>query len=187
MPVKYTLNWPKLVRMLLRPRLRTAFWQDWLLVLLAPLVWLHGQFLAHRQLVLRRRAYNGQVYRLELMLNSEFFSGYDIGAPPGQPGRDVYIETVADTLPFTYLYLESEDVPSYVWTYSEYYSPFLPFNSPISPRYLRNFAEYILQHDFIVHVPANAWNSWSTQKQEAFRSWLNQHKLAGKRYKIKTY
>lgn len=184
--MKYSVNWDIFAITRVRPRLRIQFWRLFLRVLFKPLAWLHGQFLSHRQLVLRRRAYNGQVYRLELMLNAEYYGGYSFDAPAGAPGRRVYIRTAADQLDRRFLWLQSEDQNNSANLAR--YARSLP-NPATSPAtlYLYRIEDYTLAHDFLVYVPAADWTSWSAEKQAGFKGWLNRHKLAGKRYKIQLY
>lgn len=177
----YLLDILVLIRYALRPHMRIPFWEGYMLAVFEPFKELHGWFLDFRLLTLRRRAYNGQSYRLELMLNSEYTKdftgiGYVFNASPANPGREVYIETVADSLPIQYLYTapETEEISLYT-------------DAENSPNYLLGSMDYAQQADFVVYVPNATWGGWSDDKRAQFRAWIDRHRLAGTRYKIQTY
>ena len=159
------------------PAWRTLFWAGYMRVAVAPLAWLHGQFLAFVADATRRRAYNAQSYKLELLLATEYGpTPYSVATPAAAPGREIFIQTVADALPFTYLFTAAEAIPQHIYTAAEG-----------TPWGLYLYNEYLTAHDFIIYVPAGLWAALGTDGQQRFRAQVDTYRLAATRYIIQPY
>jgi hypothetical protein len=159
------------------PAWRTLFWAGYMRVATAPLAWLHSQFVAFVADAARRRAYNAQCYKLELLLATEYGpTPYAVAAPAAAPGREIFIQTVADTLPFQYLFTAAEAIPQHVYTAAE-----------AQPWPLYTYAEYLTAHDFIIYVPAPLWAALGPDGQQRFRAQVDTYRLAATRYVVVTY
>ncbi len=133
----------------------------WLYVLLRPIGDVVEWFNIFKEKARWAIAYNGQTLVLELALNDKW--------PDALGG--IYIENQVPQSLVTYFYINNE-LPQvgYLYQSSEDYITYV-FDSNAMPPW-----------DFIVWVPAAL-----TYNEEQMRAYVNQYKIAGKRFKILTY
>lgn len=156
----FDINIHELGRQLLPPRLRGPKWRAWLRAMLSPVVSARIRFSAKRMEALYSLAHNGQVCKLQAVLNDTF----------DPDNRGIYIEDapVKDAL---YLYRTAENKPKYLYRTSEG-----------QPKYLYRTEETGAGAlDFIVFVPAGV-----VYDEVHLRAVVNQYKLASKKFKIET-
>jgi hypothetical protein len=154
----FEVDFPKLVRLLVPPRLRKIKHVTWLQALTNPVNYLYQQFRRNRDANLYRLYITPQVVYMEKLLNDR----YDIS------GRRIRIK---DALVFEpeYIYQEQELKPVYIYKEEE--------NKPV---YLFTDAEIGSDSvDFFVLVPPDL-----TYNENEMTALINNYKLAGKRYKI---
>ncbi|KAA2244562.1 hypothetical protein F0L74_00880 [Chitinophaga agrisoli] len=154
----FDVDLPKLVRLLLPPRLRTVKHVAWLQALTNPVNYLYQQFRRNRDANLYRLSITPQVVYLEKLLNDR----YDIA------GRRISIKD-AVVLTSEYIYQEQELKPVYIYTEAE--------NRPV---HLFTDAEIGGGSvDFFVLAPSDL-----TYNENEMTALIDNYKLAGKRYKI---
>lgn len=155
----YNINWKRLVVWLLPTLLRRPFLVKWLMVLITPVIKLHNQFTAFRKAVIYRLLITPQIPFLEKALNDRWDSTQRriyITDPPRKPPRFIYQKAEQKPL---FIYRKSEGKPTFIYTKAE-----------------RNG----IGVDFIINVTSAV--SFNTNEMIAF---VNQFKLASKRYKIR--
>jgi hypothetical protein len=154
----FEVDLPKLVRLLLPPRMRKMKHVAWLQALTNPVNYLYQQFRRNRDANLYRLYITPQVVYMEKLLNDR----YDIS------GRRINIK---DALVYDaeYLYQEQELKPLYIYKEEE--------NKPV---YLFTDDEIGSDSvDFFVLVPPDL-----VFNENEMTALINNYKLAGKRYKI---
>jgi hypothetical protein len=176
MPLSFNINFVQSVTELLAPEDRHPKRQAWLEVLISPIRYVHGLFLAHRTISNREAAYTGQICVMERMLNIQYYDE-DVWASPADPTANghIWIENAASILanyPVWYLaegqpqervsYFQSESGPA---TYPIYFA-----------------SEYDAGYSFIVWVP-----SALTFDESEMRARINRYVIAGFNYSIQTY
>lgn len=156
----FIIDFAKLTTQLLPAKLRRKRFRAWLRVMVAPIVSLHGRLLAFREEVLYELSHNGQVCRLEGLLNDRF--------DPEE--RRIYIEDAAKILPLN-IFSRAENKPVYIRSRAEAF-----------PRYLRKRSELTRGGAFVVKVPTVV-----VFDGPEMISLINKYKLAGKGYTVKTF
>lgn len=154
----FEVDLPKLVRLLVPPRMRKMKHVAWLQALTNPVNYLYQQFRRNRDANLYRLYITPQVVYMEKLLNDR----YDIS------GRRIRIK---DALVYDaeYLYQEQELKPVYIYREEE--------NKPV---YLFTDDEIGSDSvDFFVLVPSDL-----TFNENEMTALIDNYKLAGKRYKI---
>jgi hypothetical protein len=154
----FEVDLPKLVRLLVPPRMRKMKHVAWLQALTNPVNYLYQQFRRNRDANLYRLYITPQVVYMEKLLNDR----YDIS------GRRIRIK---DALVYDaeYLYQEQELKPVYIYKEEE--------NKPV---YLFTDDEIGSDSvDFFVLVPSDL-----TFNENEMTALIDNYKLAGKRYKI---
>ncbi|MVT09874.1 hypothetical protein [Chitinophaga tropicalis] len=154
----FDIDYPKLVRLLIPPRMRKLRHVAWLQALTNPVNYLYQQFKRNRDANLYRLNITPQVVYMEKLLNDR----YDIS------GRRIRIK---DAITYTaeYLYQDAENKPLYIYKEEE--------NKPV---YLFTESEIGSDSvDFYVLLPAGL--SYNENEMTAL---INNYKLAGKSYKI---
>ncbi|SFO33300.1 hypothetical protein SAMN05428949_4983 [Chitinophaga sp. YR627] len=154
----FEVDLPKLVRLLVPPRMRKMKHVAWLQALTNPVNYLYQQFRRNRDANLYRLYITPQVVYMEKLLNDR----YDIS------GRRIRIK---DALVYDaeYLYQEQELKPVYIYREEE--------NKPV---YLFTDDEIGSDSvDFFVLVPSDL-----TFNDNEMAALIDNYKLAGKRYKI---
>lgn len=154
----FEIDYPKLTRLLLPPRLRKLRHVAWLQALVSPVNYLYQQFRRNRDANRYRLRITPQVVYMQRLLNDR----YDIDK------RGIRI---ADTISFdpADLYQEAESKPVFIYNEEEHH--------PISL-----FTEQEVGResvDFFVHVPA-----YLSFNENEMRALIDNYKLAGKTYKI---
>lgn len=131
----------------------------WLQVLLYPVVWLYAAFLTYRADKLKEATINSQVIRFTRALRDRFVNeNIVIIHPVDFLGQSfIYLEIEGATLEYDYLGIEA--------------------HVPVNYDFLQ--AEYDIEYDFIVRIPALI-----ASKQAAVIAFVNIYKLAGKRFKV---
>jgi hypothetical protein len=123
---RYNVNWPVLVNWLLPPRLRNVVMSAWLNALVSTTAYVDGLFQANRDANLYNLAHNGQVCKLEAVLNDVFDDvNHGIVIVDGPVQQPTYVFQSAELKPL-YVYQDSE-VPGlvapqfvpYLWQDSE--------------------------------------------------------------------
>ncbi len=154
----FDVDFPKLVRVLLPPRLRNVKHVAWLQALTNPVNYLYQQFRRNRDTNLYRLSITPQVVYMEKLLNDR----YDIA------GRRISIkDAVVSTA--QNIYQEQELKPVYIYLEEE-----------IKPVHLFTDAEIGSgSADFFVLVPADL-----NYNENEMTALIDNYKLAGKRYKI---
>ncbi len=154
----FEVDLPKLVRLLVPPRMRKMKQVAWLQALTNPVNYLYQQFRRNRDANLYRLYITPQVVYMEKLLNDR----YDIS------GRRIRIK---DALVYDaeYLYQDQELKPLYIYKEEE--------NKPV---YLFTDDEIGSDSvDFFVLVPPDL-----TFNENEMTALIDNYKLAGKRYKI---
>jgi hypothetical protein len=154
----FEVDFPKLVRLLLPPRLRKIKHVVWLQALVNPVNYLYQQFWRNREANLYRLYITPQVIYMEKLLNDK----YDIS------GRRIRIKDALVYEP-EYIYQEQELKPIYIYKEEE--------NKPV---YL--FTDFEIGSDsvdFFVLVPQDL-----IYYEDGMTALIDNYKLAGKRYKI---
>lgn len=156
----FDIDYSKLSKQLLPVMLRKTMLVKYLAVMVSPIVRLYEFFTTHRASQLYELDHNGQVCRLEAVLNDRFDNTL----------RRIYIED-ARAIFATPLYRRVENKPVYLRRRSE--------NKPV---YLRRRAELTHGGAFVVKVPTAL--TFDTEEMKAL---INKYKMAGKTYAIKTF
>ncbi len=118
----YDVNYDRLVWQLLPVRLRKVVTYAWLKVLVAPVKYMQGLFLAFRRGNLYKLQHNGQVCYLEAVLNDSFdpiARRIYISDPPYVDPKYIYRENELKPLP---VYRISEALPVYIYASSELFT-----------------------------------------------------------------
>ncbi|TXI13513.1 MAG: hypothetical protein E6Q66_10000 [Pedobacter sp.] len=153
----FTLDYRRLIKMLLPAALRKEQMVLWLHALLAPVMRLYLEFLRYRHLVNYRMEHTGQVIYLEKILNERFDTA----------SKQIFIDdgTKYDTIN---IFLTAEKKPKY-----------------LGKIYLYDHLAYgETGADFQVHIPEDIPIWTDSGLMAECRSLLNYYKLAGKRYKL---
>ncbi|WP_343744211.1 hypothetical protein [Chitinophaga sp.] len=154
----YEIDFPKLVRLLMPPRLRKMRHVAWLLALCNPVNYLYQQFRRNRDANLYRLKITPQVVYLERLLNDRYdISQRRIKISDGMIYEPVFLYQEIEQKP-VYLWQESENKPLYLYTEEEVGS------NPVS---------------FYVFTPRNLYFD-----ENEMSALINNYKLAGKTYKI---
>lgn len=154
----FDINYPKLTRLLMPPRLRKAIHVSWLNALTYPVNTLYQQFRRNRDANLYRLAITPQVVYMEKLLNDR----YDLA-----DRRIRIVDAVTNEV--TWIYQEEESKPKFVYTETE-----------AQPIYLFTEAEIGSEPvDFYVMVPAAI-----TFNENEMSALIDTYKLAGMAYKI---
>ena len=156
----YNIDFPTLVKWLLPVALRQAVHRAWLEVVIAPVIWLHIAFTSFRANNLYDLAHNGQVCKLEAVLNDAF---------DGE-GRRIYISDFLYGSYFT-IYLDAERKDKYLFTDDESTSEYLWLDD-----------EIVEGGTFIVNVPTDL--VFDLVRMESL---LVKYKLVGKQYIIQYF
>lgn len=196
----FNINWLKIIKEHLPADLRVISVIEFLQVVISPFVEIYGEFMAKYQVLVYKVRFTGQVIYLEKILNDKF--------SPTSGG--IYIVD-GQTTPKKYLYRKSEGKPPQYryrkWKGTYNYVPgdfgiygnkvykclaahtnILPLGNPTywvyhtEVTYRRRNAEFNIQFNFIVKVPASL-----TFDSTSMRAIIDYYRLAGKRYKIETY
>lgn len=154
----FEIDFSKLTRLLMPPRLRKTRHMAWLQVLMYPVNTLFQQFRRNRDANLYRLKITPQVVYMERLLNDRYdIAGRRIRITDAMSYAAVYIYQEAEAKDHA-LYMESEARPTYLYTESEIGDS---------------------TADFIVMVPAVL--SFNENEMTAL---IDAYKLAGKSYKI---
>jgi len=154
----FEVDLPKLVRLLLPPRLRKVRHVAWLQALTNPVNYLYQQFRRNRDANLYRLYITPQIVYMERLLNDRYdISGRRIQVKDALVYEPEYIYQEQELKP-VYIYLETENKPLYLFTDFEIGSD---------------------SFDFFVLVPADL-----TYNENEMTALIDNYKLAGKRYKI---
>lgn len=157
----FTVDIDKLSKWMLPLRLRTVLLVDLVKCAVKPTKQVYQQFLAHRSENIYEIVHNGQVCKLEAVLNDRFDNTL----------RRVYIIDGLVILPlFTYKRVEVK--PIYLRKRSE----------ATGVKYLRKRSEHSLGGTFIINVPSAI--TFDTNEMKAL---TNKYKQAGKAYSIQTF
>jgi hypothetical protein len=115
----FDVDFDALVWRLLPVRLRGAKMYAWLKVLVVPMRYVYGLFMANRQANLYRLAHNGQVCKMEAVLNDAFDPDDKRIFISDGPFKDpIYIYRRAEQKPVA-LYTAGEHLPNYLYTRDE--------------------------------------------------------------------
>lgn len=130
---------------------------------IAPIVLLYNDFIAYRNISLKRLQFTGQVIYLEKLLNDT----YDSTA--------IYIEDIAD---INYLYIANKDegYPLYLSNLSEN-------NTAV---YIANKSEYVTDYHFKVKIPLTLYNSLGATGLDKMKALINNYRIAGKKFIIES-
>ncbi|MCW3467647.1 hypothetical protein [Chitinophaga nivalis] len=156
----FEINYPKLVRLLLPPRLRQPRQVAWLQALTTPVSYLFQQFRRNRNANIYRLKITPQVVYLEKLLNER----YDIS------NRRIRITDAFSYEPW-YIYQIAEDKPQFLYQPGEHKPVHLFTKDEIGQQTV----------DFYVTVPQHL-----EFNENEMRALLDNYKLAGKTYKIQT-
>lgn len=156
----FDIDYGKLIVQLKPVRLRKAKIKAFTKVLVSPIVVLYNDFKSFRLEVLYELNHNGQICRLEGMLNDKFDNSL----------RRIYIVDAPIVLPL-FIHRRAEAKPVYLRRRSE-----------ATPKYIRRNAELTKGGAFIVKVPVSLVFDTSMMK-----ALIDKYKLAGKAYKIQTF
>lgn len=156
----FDIDYNKFIVQLKPAKLRKKKVKAFAKVLVSPIVLLYNRFLSFRASTLYELNHNGQVCRLEGLLNDQFDNS----------PRRIYIEDAPIILPL-YIYRRAEAKPRYLRRRSE-----------AMPKYIRRSTELSKGGSFIVKVPVSLVFDLSMMK-----ALIDKYKLAGKTYKIITF
>jgi hypothetical protein len=154
----FDVDFPKLVRLLVPPRLRKVKHIAWLQSLANPVNYLYQQFRRNRDANLYRLYITPQVVYMEKLLNDRYdISGRRIRVKDALVFEPEYIFQEQELKP-VYIYKEEENKPVYLFTDDEIGSDSV---------------------DFFVLMPSDL-----SYNEDEMTALINNYKLAGKRYKI---
>jgi hypothetical protein len=161
----FDIDYPAFVERSMPVRLRKDAHKSWLNALLAPLRELYALFTAFRAANLYRLAHNGQVCKLEAVLNDAFDNTL----------RRIYITDGDYIDPLAiYLKIEENDVP--LALDSE-----LPVTDYDAPLYLYTAAEEaIMSFLFIVHIPVGITGAGYDEVR--LRALVDKYRLPSRKY-----
>lgn len=155
----YNIDLDVLVQLLVPSRLRKAKTLAWIGALIAPIRTLLSDFMSFKATKDYELAHNGQVCRLEGLLNDRWDAGL----------RRITIEDTPDVDP-VFFYLEAEQKPEFFYLESENQQKFFYLESETTTGY-----------DFEVRVPN--FISFDNTEMTAL---VNKYKLTGRSFIIKT-
>lgn len=154
----YSIDFNRLVSLLLPMPLNRPAHKAWLEMLVSPLKHVHDQFIAYRIEVNRRLRFNGQIIILENILNDNF----------DNTNRGIRIDTNNDTLRRLFIYQYQEQDKEFVHQYIE-----------SRPLYIFQ-AQEEFEHtfDFLVIVPDGIL---TLEEESRIKALTNRWKIDGKR------
>lgn len=148
------------IKYLLPVILRTQALMDWLYSLLAPGADLVEWFSDYRDETSRNLSFNGQTIVLERALNLHY-----------DTGDGIYITNAEITGTVAYMYKQGDDATMYAWE-----------DGGDDTLYLWYSGDVVGAYDFTVYVPVAL-----VFEEVEMRAFVDQYRLAGKRYQIVTY
>ena len=156
----YKLSYKKLSAMLVPTFLRKPRILAFVQALAFPLKVMHNELMQYRSEAMYRLVHNGQVCRLEKVLNDAFDS----------VERRIYIK---DGLTFIrrYIYSPDEDKPLYIYSPDE--------NKPV---YIHESVAQERDADFVVVLPSLI--AWPQEVLYQLKATVNYYKVAGKTFRI---
>ncbi len=166
----FDINFQRKIKHSLPVRLRKKRHLAWLLTTAAPVIYLYGLFIANREKNNYKLTHNGQVCKLEAVLN-DAFDPIDRGIYISDPD---YIDPV-------YTFLDSEESPVYIDLDAEIGTAVIDDPDP-APLYTE--AEIlVLATCFIVNVPVAV-----VYDEDRMRALIDDYRLVGRRnYTIVTF
>jgi len=166
----FDVDFNVLVRQLLPVRLRQAKTLAWLKSLIAPVKWIHAQFMANRQSNLYLLGHNGQVCFLQAALN-------DIFDPDN---RRIFISDPLFTDP-VYTYLVPEEKPVFLGLVSEVGVGVIAAPNPV-PLYKTSELYNGGGTSFVINVPSVL--SLTPGQLARFTALVDRYKLPARLYEI---
>lgn len=158
----YDIDYDVLVEQSIPTKLRNTLMKAWLKCLVQPVRWLYAKFQTNRTANLYDMAHNGQVCKLEAVLNDTF----DPTLRRIYIGDGPWIDPV-------FIYLRTELKDEYLALPAE-----LPVIDYDAPMYLYTVAETSVEYvQFIVYYPVAL-----TFDVERMKALINKYRLAGKKY-----
>lgn len=154
----YNVNWNDKINNWLPALMRRARQRAWIRSLIAPVVWLHGVFVAYRTRTRRHLLSTGQVCYLERYLNDYFNK------------TSIYIITHSRT--HHYVGRVADGDALMVGLVADGTPPFVGLKS-----------DYTLENDFTVYV----LNEVGKPTEAQVRAEVDKYKLAGKKYNVFYY
>lgn len=158
----YDIDYDVLVEQSIPTMLRNSLMKAWLKCLVQPVRWLYAKFQTNRAANRYDLAHNGQVCKLEAVLNDMFDNTL----------RRIYIGDGPWIDP-EFIYLRTELKDEYLATTAE-----LPVIDYDAPMYLYTVAETSIKYlQFIVYYPTGL-----VFDIERMKALINKYRLAGKKY-----
>lgn len=179
----FDIDYKAFIKQLLPGTMRKMVMWRWLLVLIAPLLYVYNQFKGNRATNLYYLQHTSQVVYMQAVLNDVFdVVARRITIADGVYYVPIYMGVDAEESPI-YMCKDSEAVPNTGMYFSQYQQLYQPFNADYLPVYLpNNIMVTSGNYDFCVLVPKDV--VFDAYYMNAL---INKYRLPGKgNYQIKT-